>query len=251
MICKTVAMLVVVAAVFVRMSSSWPFSSATGTVCSPPLERCDRTDRGGGFRGTSGVRRSSLDPAELVPSFDEVWTEGVTENDAWSWRPMFDLFHTLMGMDFLYRAYVLEMGAPNDRYASMECDLIRWTGMGEADSWWGHEMRRAKAGDFVQIIDNPGSFCSFSPPFPSMAGYDMRRSCQLDASAAYSTQHSPNGADVGQYLFSIETPAERWSEFVHLHELLHVAQYVHMGQRLYMEHPDDGEVRYIRMVFFG
>ena len=193
-----------------------------------------------------GIRRSSLDPSELVASFDEVRTRGVSDVDSWSWRPMFDLFHTLLGMDFLYRAYVLEMGAPDDAYAAMECDFIQWTGLDEEDSWWGHEMRRAKNNEFVQTIDNGGGFCSFTSETSSSSlsmvttGYDMSRSCQLDARASYETGGSFDGADAGQYVFTIDTPALGFSETVHLHELLHLAQNAHRGRRLYMEHPDDG-----------
>ena len=49
------------------------------------------------------VRRSTLDPNEMVPAYDEVWTDGICLVDAWQWRPIIDTFTTLMGLHFNFR----------------------------------------------------------------------------------------------------------------------------------------------------
>ena len=74
-------------------------------------------------RGVRAVRRSSLDPCELIPAIDEVWTAGICAKDAWQWRPYFDIFVTLLGLEIVTRIYVLEQGGPAANYARAICDV--------------------------------------------------------------------------------------------------------------------------------
>jgi len=86
------------------------------------------------------VRASSLDPTELVPAYDEVWSDGFCLHDAWQWRPFVDLFMTLMGMEFYFRLYALEMGGPTENYLKAECDMASYFNDHSADATWQREV---------------------------------------------------------------------------------------------------------------
>jgi hypothetical protein len=208
------------------------------------------------------VRRSSLDPCELVPAFDEVWSDGICLHDAWQWRPFFDVFHTLMGAEFLNRVYVLERGGPLANYKRVECDLKSFTNDYRSDSFWERELAAAKRGEYVQIIDNSGYFCEASDEAAATqfrwqntaqesADLGPSGQCQLYPGARYTINHyddfggieAPTVSSSGQYIFSPSGPGDgaRYSEFVHVHELTHLAQNAARGRRLYMENGWDGE----------
>ena len=198
------------------------------------------------------TRRSTLDPTELVPAFDEVWTDGICLVDSWQWRPIIDVFHTLMGQNFLFRLYVVEIGGPVENYARAECDLLSWTNDYSDGAFWRHELGRARNGDFVQTIDVSGGFCGASEGHETTqyrwsAPGRASGQCQLYPGARYSIKEGdlPGGHEdmgtTGQYIFTPPPDWNSYSEFVHAHEMLHLAQNAQHGRRLYAEHGTDGE----------
>lgn len=200
------------------------------------------------------VRHSSLDPCELVPAYDEVWTDGLCIQDAWEWRPMIDIVHTLLGMEHLFRLYMLEVGGPEVNYKRMECDFISYTNDGSSEAYWRQEIERAKNGNDVQIIDITGHFCTASEESIQTQYIDSGRNgasgnCQLYSGARYTIRDSDvsafHGSIGGRYITTANNPRGaspfQFSRFEVAHEMIHLRQNAHAGRRLYMQHADDGE----------
>lgn len=171
-----------------------------------------------------------------------------------------DSFLTLMGMEFLFRLYVVETGGPAENYKKVECDIGSYM---NDFSTTGHGLRHVvmtkRPGDGgsnadVQTIDVSTPFCAASDslaasqyrwtpdaaaqadPAVSLAGAAglPNGQCQLYPGARYAGHHHGGGRNViGQYIMS---PGRRWwrradrlsqvpqGEFVHVHEMLHMAQ---------------------------
>jgi len=245
----------------VHASSTWEFDSDVARIKGPNWDASVVSSSVPYY--AKALRRSSLDPCELVPTYDEVWTDGICLEDSWRWRPFIDTFLTLMGMEFNFRLYALEMGGPEENYARVSCDLKSWSNDYRTTGGWdgygsihNKELTRAKNGEGVQIIDIQAYLCSASDDLTStqyrweniaQTSTDLGPSgqCQMYPGARYTVldYEVPGGYDSptssGIYMF---TPGGGYgSEFVHDHEMLHMAQYAHKGRRLFMEHPKDGE----------
>ena len=239
-------------------SDSWPLTAdldriqgSTATTSVPYYERA--------------VRRSSLDPCELVASYDEVWSDGICLHDSWSWRPFIDTFTTLMGMEFYFRLYVMELGGPEENYKRAECDAASYFNdyrtSGDNLATWYRELTRAKTAEGTQIIDMNAKFCSAANeladtqylwtgtlqgsakegPSGQCQAYPGARMSNTDAGTG-GVEYSARNAAMS-YMFSPRKPPHQdYSNFVHVHEMLHTAQYAHRGRRLYSESPgQDGE----------
>ncbi len=195
---------------------------------------------------TKAVRRSWLDPCELIPAYDEIWSDGICLEDAWEWRPHIDTVVTLLGMQHLFKVYVLELGGPPGNYERIECDLASFTNDTSSSAYWRHEVQRAKQGNDVQIIDVPGQFCTANKSTAAEQYQHPSGTCQHYEGAIYSVGHYNSdgiGFHSGRYIFTPDKSGQslNFSEFVHCHEMIHLFQNAHTGRRLYMEHPDDGE----------
>jgi hypothetical protein len=238
----------------VHPSARWPteedrmFVEGTLNTTDIPFER-------------RAVRRSSLDPCELVPAFDEVWSDGICAQDAWQWRPIVDVVHTLLGMEHLFRMYILETGGPAVNYKRVECDLLSYTNDDSEGAYWHHMIDIAKSGGFTQIIDRTGYFCSASDDLVSTEyvhpGTDSGSGqCQIMSGARYTIRNSDMDTSsdafrlwrrsiAGRYIMSVSelnyNQPFRFSDFNIAHEMVHLRQNAHSGRKLYMEHGEDGE----------
>jgi len=204
--------------------------------------------------GGRSVRQSSLDPCELIPAYDEVWTDGICMEDLWAYRPFIDAILTLLGGQELFRFYLLEKGGPEQNYAKVECDLRSYTNQldqeGESPYWMDH-LNMAKQGEYTQIIDVGGYYCTsgettyrWSHPNGEASGQ-----CQLYDGVSYTIDGHDMVSVAGRYITTSEIEpgddASRWFKSSTMynvaHEMVHLKQNAHWGKRLYMENGNDGE----------
>lgn len=185
------------------------------------------------------VRRSSLDPCELVAAYDEVWSDGICLHDSWSWRPFIDAFTTLMGMEFYFRLYVMELGGPEENYRRAECDAASYFNdyrtSEDNQATWLRELTRAKTGDGTQTIDMNAKFCSAADeladtqylwagteqssaeegPSGQCQAYPGARMANTDAGTSGVDYSAKNAAM--SYMFSPRKPPHQdYSNFVHV-----------------------------------